>query len=85
MTNKQVGFLALGVAAVVVLACVAFSVAALTEAFGSGPPYFGRTVNMDKWHDPMPILIVADSIALIVAAVLVRFGWRRVSHPSNDA
>jgi hypothetical protein len=36
----------------------------LTEAYGSGPPYYGRTTNMDKWHSPISFLIVVDIIAI---------------------
>ena len=24
----------------------------LVEMYGSGPPYYSRTTNMDKWHKP---------------------------------
>lgn len=49
----------------------------LTEAFGSGPPYFGRTVNMDKWHDPTPALIMIDVLCLLVTAVALQMFRRR--------
>ncbi len=36
----------------------------LNEAFGSGPPYYSRTTNMDKWSNPIPYLIILDLITL---------------------
>jgi hypothetical protein len=36
----------------------------LSEAYGDGPPYYGRTVNMDKWTSPLPILIPVDLVAV---------------------
>lgn len=42
----------------------------LDEAYGSGPPYYGRTTNMDKWESPLPLLFVVDAIALGITALL---------------
>lgn len=50
----------------------------LAEAFGNGPPYYGRTVNMDKWTNPVPILLMIDMIAILLLSLLVRFGVRKV-------
>ncbi len=36
----------------------------LIGAFGSGPPYFSRTTNMDKWANPLPFLLVFDVVAV---------------------
>ncbi|KQT86860.1 hypothetical protein ASG48_17655 [Aurantimonas sp. Leaf443] len=41
----------------------------LIEAYGSGPPHYGRTTNMDKWTDPLPWLLPLN--AVVIAAVLV--------------
>ncbi|MDH5547368.1 MAG: hypothetical protein OEZ43_17425 [Gammaproteobacteria bacterium] len=41
--------------------------ASLFEAYGSGPPYFSRTTNMDKWVNPLPTLAVLDIIFVIIA------------------
>lgn len=40
---------------------------ALSEAFGEGPPYYGRTMNMDKWSDPRPALVLLDSGVIVVS------------------
>jgi hypothetical protein len=51
----------------------------LREAFGSGPPYYGRTVNMDKWHNPIPGLVMLDGLALLMGAAAVQLYRRRRS------
>ena len=44
----------------------------LREAYGAGPPYYGRTVNMDKWSNPAPELAVVNGMGLgAIAAVLI--------------
>jgi len=43
------------------------------ELYSSGPPYYGRTANMDKWTSPMPWLIPIDSF---LVALLGWTGWR---------
>ena len=45
-------------------------------AFGLGPPYFGQTTNMDKWQNPMPYLVVMDTIVLAVIFLLSRWALR---------
>lgn len=45
----------------------------ISGAFGSGPPYYDRTTNMDKWQNPMPYLVGLDLIAL--ALILVLSWW----------
>jgi hypothetical protein len=42
----------------------------LKEAYGSGPPYYGRSVNMDKWMDPLPVVIWFDVIVAVIAGGL---------------
>jgi hypothetical protein len=44
----------------------------LTEAYGSGPPYYNRTTNMDKWSSPIPFLIVVNLIALGIIVFISR-------------
>lgn len=52
---------------------------ALSEAYGSGPPYYSRTTNMDKWHNPLPGLIAIDGIAILVVAAAVAMFRRRIA------
>ncbi|WP_109482329.1 hypothetical protein [Paraburkholderia sp. C35] len=58
------------------LLVVAFNIANLVEAYGNGPPYYSRTVNMDKWQSPLPVLAAIDMAALLILAFAVRC-WRR--------
>lgn len=51
------------------------NVAVLTEAYGAGPPFHGRTTNMDKWVSPWPWLAPLDIVAMLAVLLLAR--WRR--------
>ncbi len=51
----------------------------LNEAYGSGPPYYSRTTNMDKWHNPIPGLVMLDGLALLMGAAAVQLYRRRSS------
>jgi hypothetical protein len=44
---------------------------ALNEAYGYGPPHYGRTTNMDKWSDPLPRLLVINGIAAAIVLGIV--------------
>jgi hypothetical protein len=46
------------------------------EAYGPGPPYYGRTTSMDKWTDPMPGLAAVDLVGLGIAGALLYVGLR---------
>ena len=46
----------------------------LNEAFGSGPPYYDRTTNMDKWSNPIPKLLLIDIFVLLIIGGLVKVG-----------
>lgn len=50
---------------------VAFNAINLTEAFGNGPPYYGRTTNMDKWSNPLPVLVGVDTLGVLAIAAYV--------------
>lgn len=65
---------ALSIALVGCLAWVTYDVA--LESYGSGPPYYGRTTNMDKWTNPAPGLLAIDLPGLGVAGGLVYLGLR---------
>lgn len=45
----------------------------IAGTYGSGPPYYGRTTNMDKWQNPIPYLVILDSVVVVVAALLSRW------------
>ncbi|HZF55821.1 MAG TPA: hypothetical protein VE093_44705 [Polyangiaceae bacterium] len=65
------GIAAAVAAAALIAACAWVNYEALTEFYGSGPPYYGRTTNMDKWSDPIPMLVTIDLAVLVVALGLV--------------
>ena len=58
---------------------------ALSEAYGDGPPYYGRTVNMDKWSDPLPGLLMLDVPALLMLAAATALFLRRQREREADA
>jgi hypothetical protein len=66
-------FLAAGLVLVI---AVWVNLSVLAEAYGSGPPYYGRTTNMDKWEDRRPALIAGDVFVLGGCALLLRRGFR---------
>lgn len=64
------------VAILLVLLCLWQSASVLWEAFGPGPPYYGRAANMDKWQNPFPLLIALDLLAAAAVFALVRIARR---------
>jgi len=71
---RAAGLLLFGVTCLFV---VFVNVDAITEAYGSGPPYYDRTTNMDKWADPLPVLFAIDLAMALIAALIVRAYRRR--------
>jgi len=78
MKLKTALLLVCGVAIVTVTVWINY--ANLNEAFGGGPPYYGRTTNMDKWSNPIPTLVVIDIIAILLVVILLRWGLRNVEN-----
>lgn len=64
-------------AALMIAGAVWITVDMLNEAYGAGPPYYGRTVNMDKWTSPWFALIAIDALVLLIALTLLRGIWGR--------
>ena len=67
----------------VLLAAAWLNYDALSEAFGSGPPYHGRTANMDKWTNPIPHLAVLDILIVGALALTVKFTRSRLKDDAN--
>ena len=65
----KLSILVLAVTSAIVGLCLYYDVATITEFYGSGPPYYGRTTNMDKWSDPLPSLVVVNLGAAVVVAM----------------
>lgn len=83
MKHRRLG-MGLIVLALLLLAGAAFvNYEALTEAYGSGPPYYSRSTNMDKWRDPLPELIIADLLVSLAAGGLLWAGRRRLRSPGS--
>ena len=69
-------FIAACVALVLFAAYINFD--AIVGAFGEGPPYYGRTTNMDKWENPIPVLVAIDVAVVAVVFFLGRWAYRQV-------
>ncbi|MDP5008219.1 MAG: hypothetical protein NWQ13_04340 [Glaciimonas sp.] len=61
---------------VLVLFVSYINVDAIIGAFGDGPPYYGRTTNMDKWENPIPLLAVVDILAIVIVGIAVRLAYK---------
>ncbi len=69
-------------AALMIAGAMWITVDMLNEAYGAGPPYYGRTVNMDKWTSPWFALIAIDALVLLIALTLLRGIWGRTDKRS---
>lgn len=45
----------------------------IVGAFGDGPPYYGRTTNMDKWANPLPYLVGFDLVIAIISYFVLKW------------
>lgn len=70
--------LVLACAAVLLLALAWLNYDLLSEAYGSGPPHYGRTTNMDKWASPFPNLLILDLAGGALVLVLLAVALRRL-------
>ncbi len=69
MTRRHLK-IALGlIVLIIVFLTVAFNMLNLQEAYGDGPPYYGRTTNMDKWESPFPMLLPVDAVVIVLLGV----------------
>lgn len=48
----------------------------LDEAYGSGPPHYSMTTNMDKWSSPWPLVIGVAIVCLALCWLLIRWSKR---------
>ena len=79
MSGKGAGILLLALGLLTLAGAAFVNYEALAEAYGSGPPYYSRTTNMDNWSDPAPELLIGDVVALFVSGILIRVGLRKLS------
>ncbi|HET7538538.1 MAG TPA: hypothetical protein VFK05_01655 [Polyangiaceae bacterium] len=61
--------LAAAFAFVVLAVCALRTHATYLEYYGDGPPYYGRTTNMDKWESPMFDLALSNALGLSLIAL----------------
>jgi hypothetical protein len=64
-------------AIVVIAVCALHTRATYLEYYGDGPPYYGRTTNMDKWQSPMTELVVSNALGLAWLAAIAFWMRRR--------
>lgn len=70
--QRTLFFVSRAVAVSIVIGCAWASYDTLSETHGSGPPYYGRTTNMDKWVDPVPVIVAINLVGVLVAATLLK-------------
>ncbi|KVM70312.1 hypothetical protein WJ59_00600 [Burkholderia gladioli] len=81
MTRRHLK-IALGlIVLIIVLLTVALNLLNLREAYGDGPPYYGRTTNMDKWESPLPMLLPVDAVVIVLLGVYAI--WLRRTRSRN--
>lgn len=73
MTRLGIGVAVGSASAALLLATFWINFNILTEAYGTGPPYYSRTTNMDKWASPLTYLILLDVVVLGLTANAMRF------------
>lgn len=71
------------ISAVVIGVVCYFNYLNIVEAYGGGPPYYDRTTNMDKWQNPVPMLIAVNLVALGAIFGLFRFFKMLIRKRSN--
>lgn len=69
--KSRIAYVSLAACIMLVLFVAYINVNSIMWNFGDGPPYFGRTTNMDKWENPIPTLLAID---IAVAGVVFLIG-----------
>ena len=60
MKNSKRNLIIVSISIILLTICIYINFINIIEAYGSGPPYYGRTTNMDKWNNPIPSLLLLD-------------------------
>jgi hypothetical protein len=76
--KKHCAYLLIAICALLILFIGYMNVDSLIGAFGNGPPYYGRTTNMDKWENPLPTLIAIDIAALLFIYLIGKWAIRQI-------
>lgn len=80
-SRRSLPWLAAITVIVVLAVCALRTRATYLEYYGDGPPYYGRTTNMDKWQSPMFELVVTNAVGLAWLVALVGYWLRRRAGP----
>ncbi|KRB84526.1 hypothetical protein ASE07_03765 [Noviherbaspirillum sp. Root189] len=75
--KKHLPYVSLFLCALLILFVAYVNLDAITGAFGEGSPYFGRTTNMDKWENPVPMLVVVDVFTIVLSVVVGRWAVKQ--------
>lgn len=51
------------------------NVDSIVGAYGNGPPYYGRTTNMDKWESPISTLVLLDIVSIAAIFLIGRWAY----------
>ena len=76
-SNRSLTLLVAAFAGVVLVNYLLHARATYLEYYGDGPPYYGRTTNMDKWQSPVNKLLLSNGGGLALIAV-VAYASRRL-------
>ncbi len=61
----------------VIIIAAMMIIPALLEAYGSGPPYYRRTTNMDKWQSPIPTAVIIGFGSVLFSILFWRLSTRK--------
>ncbi|WP_186015789.1 hypothetical protein [Burkholderia gladioli] len=81
MTQRRLKIASGLIILIIVFLTVAFNMFNLQEAYGDGPPYYGRTTNIDKWESPFPMLLPVDAVVIVLLGVYAI--WLRRTRSRN--
>ena len=82
--KKYFAYLVIGLCVLFAVFVGYVNIDTITGTFGDGPPYYGRTTNMDKWENPLPTLVAIDAIALIFIFFVGRWAYRQIRYASGQ-
>jgi len=76
--KRLFAFFLLGLSAVLILFVGYMNIESIAGAFGEGPPSYGRTTNMDKWENPLPILAALDALTVLIVGLCGRWALGQI-------
>ena len=50
----------------------------IVGSYGDGPPYYGRTTNMDKWEDPISALALLNLVSIAAISIIWRWAYTQI-------